>query len=443
MSKTKFLTIILSLLIILSSIKNTFADNYSDKLDKLMNAYNRNELFSGVVLLAKDGKVQFEKAYGYADWKNKVANNNNTLFNTASITKMFTSTIIAQLEREGKISYTDPLSKYLALYPAEIGDKITIRMLLDMKAGLGDYLRNPEYNKNPAKFTTVNDYIALIKNEPLLFEPGTQWEYSNSGYAVLGGVIEKVTGKSYVQNLQERIFDPLGMKDAYFKQFNDKLTNSAIATQITFANEKINMMMEASPSPAGGIYTNVEDILKFDEYLRSTKIMSEGTRAGGTPGWNSVWAQYNNGYTLIVMSNFGNVAEEVEQRFTQIMKTGNFDEPALPIGMKMYKVMKEKGTAELESSLKSIIKESDLEYNDMHLNKFGYELMQSGDLEMALEVFKLNAKLFPDIANVYDSLGEAYMLKGNKELAIENYKKVLEIRPKNQNAKEMLERLQK
>ena len=421
---------------------NLFADNYTDKLDAMMSSYDKQGLFSGVVLLAKDGNIAYEKSYGYADWENKIANNNKTLFNTASITKMFTFTLISQLNREGKLSLDDPLNKYLSMYPEEIGSKITIKMLVDMKAGLGDFLRNPDFNRNPEKFTTINDYLELIKNESLLFEPGAKFEYSNSGFAVLGGVIEKVTGKSYAENLKERIFEPLGMSDTYYKQYNDKISNSAVPTQISFTNEKRTMPDMTSPSPAGGIYINIEDMLKFDEYLKSTKILNAGARAGGTPGWNSVWAQYRNGYTLIVMSNFGRAAEEVEKRFRQIMETGNFDEPSLPIGMKMYKILKENGTEELEKNLKSIIEASDLEYNDMHLNKFGYELMQSGDLDLALEIFKINAKLFPDIANVYDSLGEIYMNKGEKQLAIENYKKVLVLRPQNQIAKEMVEKLQ-
>ena len=438
MTKTKmFLLLLLTLLI----IKNTYADDYSDKLDKLMSEYDKMQVFSGVVLLAKGGNIVYEKPFGYADWENKVQNNNQTLFNIASITKMFTATMIKQLEKEGKLSLSDPLNKFVSIYPDNIGGKITIDMLLNMKAGLGDYLMDPVYNRNITKFTNVDAYLDLIKNEPLLFEPGTDTRYSNSGYAVLGGVIEKATGKSYADNLKERIFDPLGMSNTYFKQMSDHYPNTAVPTSIDFSGNKHNMKIEASPSGAGGIYTNVEDLLKLDTYLRSSQLMGENIRAGGTPGWNSIFAQYPDGYTLLVFSNFGKAAEGVESRFRSIRNNKDYPEPSPPLEMKLYQVLKDNGISGLSASLKQLLKDNNLEYNDNHLNDFGYQLMQAGELDKAIEVFKLNSELFPDIANTFDSLAEAYMNKGNKELAIVNYKKVLEIRPQNENAKKMLEKL--
>jgi len=424
-------------------INFAYADDYADKLDELMTKYDKAQLFSGTVLLAKDGSILYQKAFGYADWNKQIANNNQTLFFIASITKTFTREIVIQLEKEGKLSLNDPLSKYLSIYPDETGNKITIQMLLDMKAGLGDYLRNSNYRQHAKNFRTINDYLELIKNEPFLFEPGTGTEYSNSGYAVLGGVIEKASGKSYADNLKERFFIPLGMKDSYYRQMDDVLTNAAMGTEINFENKKRSMPLEVSPSPAGGIFTNAEDMLKFDTYMRRKHPGAGETDAGGTPAWNSIFAQYKDGYTLIVLSNFGRAAEEVEQRFNKILKNEKYAEPTLPVGMTLYKTLKENGIEGLEKDLKNILQQNDLMYNDIHLNKFGYELLQAGEHDLGLEVFKLNAKLFPDIANVYDSLGEAYMNMGNKELAIENYKKVLQIKPQNENAKKMLEKLTK
>ncbi len=440
MIKSKFFLI---LLVTIFFLKNSLADNYADKLDELMTKYDKVQLFSGTVLLAKDGSILYQKAFGYADWNKQIVNNNQTLFFIASITKTFTREIVIQLEKEGKLSFSDPLSKYLSIYPDEIGNKITIQMLLDMKAGLGDYLRNPNYRQNAKNFRTINDYLELIKTEPLLFEPGTNAEYSNSGYAVLGGVIEKASGKSYADNLKERFFEPLGMKNSYYRQMNDVLPNSAMGTEINFENKKRSIPLEISPSPAGGIFTNAEDMLKFDNYMKKTHPGAGEIDAGGTPTWNSIFAQYKNGYTLIVLSNFGRAAEEIEQRFNKILKNESYNDPGLSLGMIMYKTLKESGADGLEKNLKNILEQNNLLYNDMHLNEFGYQLMQSGDLDMAIQVFKLNSELFPDIANTYDSLAEAYMNKGNKELAIENYKKVLEIMPQNENAKKMLEKLAK
>lgn len=440
MTKPKFFLI---LLITIFFLKNSLADNYSDKLSELMNQYDKSQLFSGVVLLAKDGNILYEKSFGFADWESKAPVNSQTLFNIASIGKAFTHTIIKQLESEGKLSLNDPLNKYLSIYPDNIGSKITINMLLEMKAGLGDYGMNPEYNRNPGKFTTVDAYLDLIKTEPLLYEPGTGREYSNSGYAVLGGVIEKVTGKSYEVNLKERIFEPLGMKNTYYKQLSDKIPNSAVGTMINFAGTKHSIKREFSPSPAGGMYSNAEDLFKMDAYIRNSKIIGLAARAGGTPTWNSMLGQYENGYTLIILSNFGKVADDIEAKFRKIMKNESYSTPLLPLQMQLYKVLTDEGSEGLKNNLEKILKENDEEYGDMALNGFGYQLMQAGELDKAIEVFKINTQLFPDIANTFDSLAEAYMNKGNKELAIENFKKVLEMRPQNENAKRMLEQLQK
>jgi CubicO group peptidase (beta-lactamase class C family) len=431
----------ISITALIFSVLFSFADENADKLDKILTDYNNIEMISGVVLLAKDGAPVFEKAYGYADWEQKTPNTTATLFNICSLNKMFTHTTILQLQQEGKLSVNDPLNKYLNLYPDAIGGKITIQMLLDMKAGLNDYLSDPAYINNIEKFKTVNDYLEIIKNEPLLFEPGTGEEYSNSGYAVLGGIIEKVTGKSYTDNLKERFFEPLGIKNAYYRQIGDNVPNASVPAKINYDGSKKNMQYKTMPSPAGGLFMNAEDLLKFDNYLRKANLLFQATRAGGSPGWNSVFAQYKNGYTLLITGNLSHIAEQVEFRFRSAMNGKEYPAPSLPINMKMYKALKENGIDYLEQNLKTYIQQEGLEYNDIHLNMFGYELMQSGELDMAIAVFTLNTKLFPDVANVFDSLGEAYMNKGDKENAISSYKKVLAIQPGNQNAKKQLEKL--
>ena len=418
-------------------------DSLAAKLDNLMSEYNKQELFSGVVMLAKDGAPVYEKAFGYADWENKIPNNTETLFNIASIGKMFTHQIILQLEKEGKLKTSDRLSKYLSIFPEETGDKITIQMLLEMKAGLGDCLGSPEFQRNFEKYKTVNDFLDLIKTEPLLFEPGTGQQYSNSGYIVLGGVIEKATGKSYAENLEERFLIPLGMNNSYYKQIGDNVRRCATGTRITFSGKKIGMPQRFTPSPAGGLFMNAGDLLKFDNETRKKGLLGLGKRAGGTPEWNSVLAQYDNKYSLIILSNFGLAAEEVEKRFSKIMEGKDYPKPEVTMNTKLYNILKDNGLGELRAKFKDILNDYNEEYSDIPLNMFGYELMQDGEIDLAIEVFKLNTELFPDIPNVWDSLGEAYMNKGDKKLAITNYKKVLELDPQNGNAKKMIEKLEK
>lgn len=423
-------------------INNLMADEYADKLDKIVNEYNNLGMFSGNVLVAKDGNIIYEKQFGCADWEKKTPVTPETLFRIGSLNKMFTHTMIKQLEKENKLSLDDPLSKYLDLYPKETGDKITIKMLIEMKAGLGDYLMNPAFNQNRGKFKTVNDFLEIIKDEPLLFEPGTAQEYSNSGYVVLGGIIEKVTGKSYVDNLKERLINPLDMNNTHYLLIGETVPNMASGTRITFSGSKINSPFLEQPSPAGGMFSNARDLLKLDQYLRQTGLIGAGIRAGGTPVWNSVFAQMKDGYTVIINSNFGQVADEIIMRFENAVNGKDYPKPDVTMEMKMYDILKNGGIVKLESSLKQILEANGMLYNDRHLNFFGYELMNDNLLDDAIEVFKLNAKLFPVEPNVWDSLAEAYMNKGENELAIANYKKVLELAPNNPNAKKMLEKLE-
>ena len=187
---------------------------------------------------------------------------------------------------------------------------------------------------------------------------------------------------------------------------------------------------------------NANDLFKFDNFLKTAGLISPGSRAGGSPGWNAIFAQYKNGYTLIITSNISHAAEEVEMRFRDAMNDKPYPPPQVEtFEMRLYKYLMVGGINELEKNLKQAAEDDGADYDDMVLNFFGYELMKGGDLDLAIDVFRLNVKLFPDLPNVYDSLGEAYMTAGNKELAIINYKKVLEMNPQNQNAKKMLEKL--
>lgn len=431
----------LKILIFIISIHNIYSDDFADKLDKILNEYNDIGMFSGNVLAAKDGIVIYEKQFGYADWENKTPVTPQTLFRIGSLNKVFTHTMIKQLEKEGRLSLSDPLSKYLDLYPKETGDKITIKMLIEMKAGLGDYLMNPAFNQNRDKFRTVNDFLEIIKDEPLLFEPGAGQEYSNSGYVVLGAIIEKVTDKSYTENLKERLTEPLGLTNTHYLLLGETVPDMAKGTRIRFSDVKVNSPFMEQPSPAGGMFSNAADLLKLDRYLRETGFLSQGIRAGGTPVWNSVLAQMRDGYTVIITSNFGQVADEIIMRFKDAVNGKEYPKPDITMEMKMYGILKNGGITKLESSLKQLLESHGMLYNDRHLNFFGYELMNDELLDDAIEVFKLNAKLFPEVPNVWDSLAEAYMNKGNNELAIANYKKVLELDPGNRNAKKMLEKL--
>ena len=260
--------------------------------------------FSGVILLAEDGKPVLLKAWG-------ANNHTDTKFNLGSINKIFTQVAIGQLAQAGKLALDDNVRKHLPDYPSPIADKITIRQLVEHRSGMGDFF-GPEYMATPpSKIRKLSDYLPLFVNKPLEFEPGTDRRYSNAGYIVLGLIIERETGQSYYDYVRDHIFKPLGMKntDSYF--LDENVPNRA--TPIT-KREKAEL--PGRGSSAGGGYSTAGDLLRFAQGLRAGKLLDQertdwvfrGEKerslaiAGGAPGINAV-LRIGSPYTLVVLSN--------------------------------------------------------------------------------------------------------------------------------------------
>src|SRR6187549_1291973 len=186
-----------------------------DKLDTLISAYAKLHKFNGSVLVAKNGVILLNKGYGYRNAENKVANNEQTIFQLGSVTKQFTSAVILKLQEEKKLSVSDKLSKYFPDFPK--GDSITIEHLLTHTSGIYNYTNNGEFMANQVTNPTNREKImALFKDKPLDFSPGTNWSYSNSGYSLLGYIIEIVVKKPYEEVVRNYIFNPLQMTHSGF-----------------------------------------------------------------------------------------------------------------------------------------------------------------------------------------------------------------------------------
>lgn len=319
----------------------------SDYLDKQVQA----DEFSGVVLLAKNGKAIFHKAYGLANKTYNAPNQLDTKFNLGSINKIFTKIAIAQLAEQGKLAFDDPLRKHLPDYPnRDAAAKVTIQHLLNMSSGIGDFF-NEKYDATPKnKIRSIKDYLPLFANEPLEFEPGTRRRYSNGGYIVLGAIIEALSGQDYYSYVREHIFKPAGMENSDAYELDALPAN--VATGYTRrastdgredAVRRSNIYTApARGSSAGGGYSNAEDLLKFTLALQngkllnpeysawilsgrdaappsqtngkaaSTKITGGGLGiAGGAPGINAILEMdIASGYTTIVLSNYDPPAAE-------------------------------------------------------------------------------------------------------------------------------------
>ena len=267
----------------------------ADKLDALINAYAKMYKFNGSALVAKNGVILLNKGYGYRNAADKIANTEQTVFQLGSVTKQFTSAIILKLQQEKKLSVSDKLSKYFPGYPK--GDSITIEHLLTHTSGIFNYTNDGNFMTNEVtKSASREKIMALFKDKPLDFSPGTSWNYSNSGYSLLGYIIEKVTKVPYEKVVRKYIFTPLHMTHSGFDFTH--LKNNEKATGYFKLNDK-----EAVTSPivdstvaysAGAIYSTTGDLYLWHKALQQNKILSkEQQEKAYTPvknrygyGWN-------------------------------------------------------------------------------------------------------------------------------------------------------------
>ncbi len=260
----------------------------TQRLDSVYSAhYDRNE-FNGNVLVAEKGKVIFQKSYGIANIETNEKLNIETSFELASVSKQFTAMGIVQLQKDGKLSYNDLVSKYVPELNNYKG--ITIKNLLIHTGGLPDYMRIMEKNWDKSKIATNQDVIELFeKLKPKIeFEPGKKYSYSNTGYLLLGTIIERVSGKSFEQYLDEKIFTPLKMEKTfvYQRRFNPKKIDNYALGYIYSDSLKRNIIPDDSPEDGNVIYldgivgdgmvnSTIIDLLKWDRALYDNQLVNE------------------------------------------------------------------------------------------------------------------------------------------------------------------------
>ena len=289
--------------------------------------------FSGVALLARGDTTLLSRAWGLADRAKKTPMTTDTRLNLGSIGKLFTRTALAQLAQAGKLSLDDKLSRWLPDFPH--ADSITIDMLARHRSGVGDFFNDAYQAMDRSKLRHNRDYLALIRDQPLWFAPGTSERYSNGGYALLGEVIAKASGEDYYDYLAKHVFGPAGMKSTGYPIEGDGTPNLARgytrrdASGAERDGERDNVVTRpARGSAAGGGYSTAADLLGFDHALLGAKLcgpgwsawVAGGTRpdqaggagpapaeggfgfAGGAPGIASEW-QHEGDVTLIVLTN--------------------------------------------------------------------------------------------------------------------------------------------
>lgn len=273
--RNPLLTILLYSLISLS-VK---AQSNHSKIDSLLSAYVAINKFNGSALVIHDGKKVYEKSFGYQNAAIKSPNTKNSVFPIGSLTKPITALLILKLAEENKLSINDPLSKYIPDYPR--GNEIQIKHLLTHTAGVYEKFRNPKFREqiNALQAFRPEELIAFFKNEPLDFEPGSTFNYSNSGYDLLGIIIEKVTGLSYPTAMNRYIFYPLKMNTSGFNFQELKNKNKVTGYSYLSSTKQVDITYwnPTLTYSAGALYSTTGDLLKLYRGLRDFKIISKET----------------------------------------------------------------------------------------------------------------------------------------------------------------------
>jgi CubicO group peptidase (beta-lactamase class C family) len=447
------------------------AQEMVEEIDQVITEYVKLDLFSGTVLVAKDGDVVYAKAFGEADKDFHVKNTLDTRYNIGSIGKTLTGTSIMQLVEKGKLDVMDPVIKYLPDFPH--GDKILIHHLLTHTSGTYNYFAHPDFAQKIYTIRSVSDALPLIYDQKLRFEtPGTEFSYSNSGIIILGAIIEKISGKTYPDYLRENILDPLKMNDTGINFLENVVENRAVGYDKNITGKFTRNIFRMPPASAdGGIETTVLDMLKFDQALYGNSLLSDDSKkkmfksflegyaycwsireehnnfitehGGGTSGVSASFKRYTTDrYTIIVLSNYGGGATQVANTIEAIIFDEEYPKPKPRLGEYFYKIISEKGSTYFLENYEQILKEGGYQIRSSNLlNRAGYDLLFYRQIDMAITLFELNIRLFPDDANIYDSLGEGYMMRGDYKNSRKMYNKALELDPNFENAKKMLKEL--
>jgi CubicO group peptidase (beta-lactamase class C family) len=250
------------------------AQDLAPKFDEYLSALVKQNRFTGSVLVARDGKVVFSKGYGFANAEFEIPNTPQTKFRLGSITKQFTAAAILLLQERGKLSVQDPICRYIENCPSTWSE-ITIHHLLSHTGGIPNFTSFPDYLPKMMMPVTTQEMIARFKDKPLDFKPGEKWAYSNSGYFLLGYIIEKAAGEAYESFLQKNIFEPLKLTSTGYDHHGTILKKRATGYSMS-KGEIVNSLPidMTQPYSAGSLYSTVEDLFLWNEALFSGKLLS-------------------------------------------------------------------------------------------------------------------------------------------------------------------------
>jgi CubicO group peptidase (beta-lactamase class C family) len=443
------------------------------KIDAYMDAAVRHDHFAGSILVARDGKPLLSKGYGMASYELQVPNQPDTVFRIASLTKQFTAMAVMQLQEQGRLQIGDSVCKYLDDCPAA-WQPVTLRHLLTHGSGIPNVSSLPTWDEDLGlKRYRRPELVRLFRDLPLDFAPGEKFKYSNSGYFLLGLVIERASGKSYGDFLRDGIFAPLGMAHSLFDD-NRKIIPGRATGYYSRGSEFISapFIDPTTTFSAGGITSTTGDLLRWDQALYTDKLVSRrsldeiftANQGGYGFGWQlgerlgrrkTEHSGSLNGFsayilrfpdervTVIVLSNSDRAsAGRTGSNLAAIVFGAPYELPGPQLRDSLWDTIVRSGADAAIGQYRQLLRtQPDAPgLGEQTLVDLGYDLADGRKLAEAIAIFRFGLELFPNSAYSYDGLADVAIEQGQAAKAIEYFEKSLSLDPTNTYASEGLER---
>jgi CubicO group peptidase (beta-lactamase class C family) len=455
------------------------------RLDQIVSRHIQVGSFSGTIMVVDRERIVYQRAIGFADREARTLNTVSTRFEIASMTKPMTAIAVMQLVEEGTVRLDGKVSDYLPWYPSESGRRITVEQLLNHTSGIQQDIAFDGQSLGADVVASINSdrlsndsLVRLIARRPLRFEPGSTYGYSSDAYAVLGAIVEHVAKKPFWQQLRERVLLPAGMTETGTSVVTATAARRAVGYEQGY--DGFSRAPHIGVSPAGGLYSTLRDLSAFDRALQGSSLVNERSKAllfavrgahtaygwkaridtlstgaqrlvlrttGSLPGFQALMIRVPGARrSIIILSNARTLVWRLDDMAIAIDRALD----GRPYAMPRRSVAESLATLTLKRQASLTVARAfdrmradttRFSLIEADVNRLGYFILGRGALASAENIFALNARAFPTSANVYDSLGEVQLARGDTARAVASYRRSLELDPRNSNATTILGRI--